>query len=272
MLEAGREDFFSTACHEFMHNFFYGIYGTDENLNHWMDEGLTSYAEARMSTVVTNSTENPASEAGMIYKWVRTQYPEEPISTAANFFAADYAYYNCAYYKGQLFPELIRYMIGDSIMRLGFKKYYQNWSFKHPEPNDFVKNFEDVSRMELTWFQNYWLNTTKTIDFGIDSVTYKGPDAFIVFSNKGLPMPIEFTVEYTNGSKKYFYIPLDLTNNPKTNFMRPTTTLPYWSGAEKKYRVLVKDIKKSMVANITIDTDGFMPDLKPANNTYIPKN
>ena len=272
MLEAGREDFFSTACHEFMHNFFYGIYGTDENLNHWMDEGLTSYAEARLSTVVSKETANPATEAGMVYKWIRTQYQEEPIATAANFFASDYAYYNCAYYKGQLFPELIRYMIGDSTMRAGFHKYYQDWKFKHPEPNDFVKNFEDISGMELTWFQNYWLITTKTIDLGIDSVTFKGNDALMVFSNKGIPMPVEFAVEMKDGTKKYFYIPIDLTDNPKTDFAHPTTTLPYWSGAEKKYRVLVKDIKKASFTNVTIDPDGFLPDIKPANNTYVPQN
>ena len=51
MLESGRSDFFSTACHEFMHNYFYGMFGTDENLYHWMDEGLTSYAEERISNV-----------------------------------------------------------------------------------------------------------------------------------------------------------------------------------------------------------------------------
>jgi hypothetical protein len=272
MLEAGREDFFSTACHEFMHNFFYGIYGTDENLYHWMDEGLTSYAEARLSTVVSKNKENPAKEAGEIYKWVRTMYPEEPISTHANFFNADYAYYNCAYYKGQLFPELIRYIIGDDLMQQGFAKYYQSWKFKHPEPNDFVKNFEDISGMELTWFQNYWLNTTKTIDLGIDSVTFKGNDAFMVFSSKGVPLPVEFSVEMTDGSKKYFYIPIDLTNNPKSNFKRPTTVLPYWSGAEKKYRVLVKDLKKGTITKFTIDPDEFMPDNKPANNVFTPAN
>jgi hypothetical protein len=276
MLEAGREDFFSTACHEFMHNFFYGIYGTDENQYHWMDEGLTSYAESRLSTVVSTAKdkgqENPATEAGMVYKWVRTQYPEEPISTAANFFGADYAYYNCAYYKGQLFAELIRYMIGDNTMRLGFQKYYQNWKFKHPEPNDFVKNFEDVSGMELSWFQNYWLNTTKAVDLGIDSVTFKGNDAWLVFSSKGVPLPVEFSVEMKDKSKKYFYIPIDLTNNVKTDFSRPTTILPYWSGAVNKYRVLVKDIKKASVVSFTIDPDGFIPDIKPANNTFIPIN
>jgi hypothetical protein len=272
MLEAGRDDFFSTACHEFMHNFFYGIYGTDENLYHWMDEGLTTYAEARLSTAVSGNKDNPAKEPAEIYKLIKSMYPEEPVSTHANFFSSDWAYYNCAYYKGQLFPELIRYMIGDDIMRDGFARYYQNWKFKHPEPNDFVKNFEDVSGMELTWFQNYWLNTIKPIDLSIDSTVAKGTDLFVVFGNKGVPLPVEFLVEMTDGSKKYFYIPIDLTGNPKSNFKRTTTALPYWAATEKKYRVTLKDVKKSAVAKITIDPDGFIPDVKPENNVLIPTN
>ena len=272
MLEAGREDFFSTACHEFMHNFFYGIYGSDENLNHWMDEGLTSYAEARMSTVVSKNANNPAMEAGQVYKWVRMQYPEEPVTTHANFFDTDWAYYNCAYYKGQLFGEMIRYIIGDSVMNAGFKKYYENWKFKHPEPNDFVKNFEDVSGMELTWFQNYWLNTTKTIDISIDSLTSKGKDGQIVLSKTGIPMPIEFMAEMKDGSKKYFYIPIELTNNHKTNFKRPTTVLPYWSAGVNKYRTIVPGLSRNSVIKITIDPDNFLPDLKPANNSIVISN
>jgi len=255
-----------------MHNFFYGIYGTDENLYHWMDEGLTSYAEARLSVVVTGSKDNPANEAGQNYRAARTLCAEEPIATSANFYSGIWCYYNGAYYKGQLFPELIRYIIGDDIMQKGFARYYQNWKFKHPEPNDFVKNFEDESGMELTWFQNYWLNTTKTVDLGIDSVTFKGNDAFMVFSCKGVPLPVEFCAEMMDGSKKYFYIPLDLTGNIKTNFKRPTTVLPYWSGAEKKYRVLVKDLKKGAVTKFTIDPDEFIPDNKPANNVFTPVN
>jgi hypothetical protein len=267
MLEGGRDDFFGTACHEFMHNFFYGIYGTDENLNHWMDEGLTTYAESRLSVVVTRDNENPAQDAGYMYKMIRLMYPEEPVSTHANFFSSDYAYYNCAYYKGQMFAELIRYMIGDDIMRDGFARYYQNWKFKHPEPNDFVKTFEDVSGMELTWFQNYWLNTTKPIDFSVDSALVdKGGELLIQLGNKGVPLPIELMIEMKDGSKKYFYIPIDLTGNSKTNFLRATTALPYWSAAEKTYRVVVNGVKQKNVTKITLDPDGFIPDTNPDNN------
>jgi hypothetical protein len=48
--------------------------------------------------------------------------------------------------------------------------------------------------------------------------------------------------------------------------------LPYWSAAVKKYRVLIKGIKKGSVSSVVIDPDGFIPDIKPANNKYIPQN
>ena len=268
MLQSSRSDFFNTACHEFMHNFFYGMYGTDENLYHWMDEGLTSYAEERISNV-NELPKNPASGAMSNYSWLTDMYIEEPISTAANHFDGDYPYYNAAYYKGQLFAELIRYMIGDSTMRAGFSRYYSKWKFKHPEPTDFVKTFEDVSQLELTWFQNYWLNTTKKIDFSIDTA-FKSVDGInITFQNKGIPMPLEFCIQLKNGEKKYYYIPLDLTNNVKSDFLRPTSVLNKWSCASPKYSISLSTIKWKEVELITIDPDGFLPDVNTSNNQFV---
>jgi len=271
MLESSRFDFFSTACHEFMHNYFYGIYGTDENLYHWMDEGITCYAEERISNV--NRTENnPASSAISNYKWISSSYEEEPISTAANHFAADYPYYNAAYFKGQLFPELIRYIIGDSLMKLGFSKFYTKWKFKHPEPNDFVKIFEDVSQMELTWFQNYWLNTTKKIDFSIDSVAKQKEGIMIKFTKSGIPMPLEFSIKTKNGKTIYYHIPLDLTNNIKTDFKRPTQILAKWSCGSNSYEVYLKDLKLTEIVEIELDPDLVLPDINTENNIFVNQN
>ena len=267
MLESGRTDFFNTACHEFMHNYFYGIFGTDENLYHWMDEGITCYAEERISNV-NQAKNNPARGAISNYRWISSSYDEEPISTAANHFESDYPYYNAAYFKGQLFPELIRYIIGDSLMKVGFARFYKSWKFKHPEPNDFVKVFEDVSSMELTWFQNYWLNTTKKIDFSIDSVQKTKEGIKITFSNQGIPMPLEFQIKLKNGKSIYYYIPLDLTNNAKTDFLQPTQALPKWSCAAKTYSLVLRDLKWKDILQISLDPQSVLPDINMINNEF----
>lgn len=267
MLESSRLDFFNTACHEFMHNYFYGMYGTDENLYHWMDEGVTSYAEERISNIMQNDI-NPAKGAISNYRWISELSDEEPISTAANHFESDYPYYNAAYYKGQLFPELIRYIIGDSLMRVGFARYYNNWKFKHPDPNDFVKTFEDVSQMELTWFQNYWLNTTQKIDFSIDTVVKVKEGVRIVFGNKGIPMPLEFSVKLANGTIQYYHIPRDLTNNIKSDFSRKTEVLPKWSCASSNYAVVLPLLKWNNLSEIKVNPDEIVPESNNENNQF----
>ena len=112
MLEASRMDFFNTACHEFMHNYFYGIYGSDENLHHWMDEGVTCYAESRISS--GGEKKSHTEEAISSYEWMRAMYPEEPIATAANHFDYDYAYYN---HMPIIMPSIMP-IVMHSILRL----------------------------------------------------------------------------------------------------------------------------------------------------------
>lgn len=269
MLQSSGFDFFSTACHEFMHNYFYGMYGTDENLYHWMDEGVTCYAEERIKNVNSDII-NPVSSAISNYNWIAGSSEEEPISTAANHFATDMGYYNAAYFKGQLFPELIRYLIGDSLMNIGFHKYYSKWKFKHPEPNDFVKIFEDASSMELTWFQNYWLNTTKTIDFSLDTVFFKNEEVRVRLSNLGIPMPVDVQITLNNGTSMYVHIPIDLTNNVKTEFHHPTKILKKWSCGSKSYEFKLTGIKFKDIESIKLDPFDMLPDMNLDNNVFIP--
>jgi hypothetical protein len=49
-------------------------------------------------------------------------------------------------------------------------EYYRLWRFKHPKANDFVRVAEKVSDMKLDWYREYWISSTKTIDYSIDSL------------------------------------------------------------------------------------------------------
>ncbi|MEY4141265.1 MAG: hypothetical protein RL110_636 [Bacteroidota bacterium] len=253
MLE-GSYDFYSTACHEFMHSYFYGIYGSDENLYHWMDEGLTQFAEARVSDIDGIKETIRAQDIAWGFS------TDEPISTAANHFAGDYSYFYAAYNKGQLFAEIMQYIIGKEAMRQGFGKYYRTWKFKHPEPNDFVKVMEDASGMELTWFQNYWLNTSKPIEIVIDSV-WQAPQGLTVrLDNRGIPMPVEVEITLKNQTKKRYYIPIDLTNKSKSEFAIPSKELPIWSCALPSYTFNLAELRLKEVEKIRINPDGALPE------------
>ena len=122
--------------------------------------------------------------------------------------------------------------------------------------------------MELTWFQNYWLNTTKTIDFGIDSVRKSKNALSFTITREGVPLPVEFSVELKDGTINYYYIPLDLNNNVKTDFYRTTQSLAKWSCGEPNYSISLPGISIKDVLKITLDPDGFLPDVFMENNSW----
>jgi uncharacterized protein (DUF427 family) len=122
--------------------------------------------------------------------------------------------------------------------------------------------------MELTWFQNYWLNTTKKIDFSIDTVEKTKEGVKITFGNQGIPMPLEFEIKLQNGKSMNYYIPIDLTNNSKMDFNESTQTLPKWSCASKKYSLVLGDIKMKDISQINLDPQGVLPDVIMSNNSF----
>ena len=82
------------------------------------------------------------------------------------------------------------------------------WRFKHPNANDFMRVAQKVSGMQLDWYKEYWINTTKTIDYGIDSLWEENGKSEIRLKMIGyMPMPIDVVVTYKDGSKEMAYIP-----------------------------------------------------------------
>src|SRR5690606_17780254 len=130
---------------------------------------------------------------------------EEPMSLLADYYNTTYAYRHEAYSKGAVMAEQLGYIIGQENLEKTFLKFYDIWKFKHPTPNDFKRVAEEVSGINLKWYFNLFVNTTRKVDYAIAKVT----DSAITIENKSnFPMPLDVLVEYADGSKELFYIPL----------------------------------------------------------------
>jgi len=269
--EGDSEEFMSTAFHEFMHAWFYGIFGSDENMFHWMDEGLTSYAESRLYRLGSDAEGNINSEAVQGYLLYRSYATEESASVFANYFKTSEAYVLAAYYKGQLFAEQLRYIIGEENVKRGFLKYYDTWKFRHPQPDDFVGIMENVSGIELSWYQNYWLNTTKTINYSVEAAFQTSTKTQIILRRKGdVPMPVDVEVQFSDGSKKLYYIPLDLMYGKKPH---EKDVYPYeredrepWSFAVTRYELVLENTGNVVPVNVKIDPLSYMADIDVLDN------
>src|SRR4030095_13850545 len=154
--------------HEWMHSWYQGMLATNESLYPWMDEGFTSYAESRVSAFLNNTTSFDQGGDYSGYYSVVKSGKEEPLITHDDHYNTNYAHGN-VYSKGAVFMEQLGYIVGAPVRDRILLEYYRQWRFKHPAASDFIKIAEKQSGMKLDWYKEYWINTTRTIDYAIDS-------------------------------------------------------------------------------------------------------
>lgn len=256
-----------TAIHEWMHSWYQMMLGTNESLYPWMDEGFTNYASERIMTQLQNRTGfEQKSNYESYYRLVKSGL-EEPMTTHADHYSTNYAYSNASYSKGSVFMEQLGYIVGNKVRDNILLDYYKQWRFKHPNPNDFIRVAEKASGMELDWYKEYWVNTTKTIDYAIDSLWDENGKTKIRIRRVGeMPMPIDVELTFKDGSKELHYMPLNLMygQKPVENAINRITH-DEWRWTHRTY-VFETSRKIFDVAEVNIDPSQQMADVDKRNN------
>lgn len=282
-----------TVFHEWMHNWYQQILGSNESLFAWMDEGFATFAESKVSiwydanaaaqspfiserakvqvlaSVQRAKLDLPLMQAGSYagYMALAKSGLEEPASTHADHFNTNYAYSNAAYSKGATLLGVLGYVIGDSVRDAVLLNYYNTWKFKHPNVNDFFRVAEKTSRIQLQWLKEYWVNSTKTIDYGLNDIQAGNNKAIISIQRLGkLPMPIEVLITYKDGTSELHYMPLDLMLGGKASEGAVNQIVhPAWQWVAPTYTFETSK-PLSALKSIEIDPSYRMPDLNRSNN------
>lgn len=259
-----------TAIHEWMHSWYQGMMGTNESLFAWMDEGFTTYAELRISAWLKKDTGFAYKEAYNSYFRLAKSGREEPLTTHADHFNTNIAYSAAAYSKGAVFLAQLGYIVGDSVLDKILLEYYKTWRFKHPNANDFIRVAEKVSGMELQWYKEYWVYSTKTIDYAIGDINNDNGKANITIKRIGLmPMPVDVLITYKDGTQEMHYIPLNMmyANKPaESNIPRVIHEEWKWVNPDYSFNITrsVGDIKE-----IEIDPSMRLADISRTNNKIV---
>jgi hypothetical protein len=282
-----------TVFHEWMHNWYQQVLGSNESLFAWMDEGFATFAESKVSrwydanaaaqspfisekakvqvlaSVEKAKLDLPLTQAGSYagYMALAKSGLEEPASTHADHFNTNYAYSNAAYSKGATLLGLLGYVIGDSVRDAVLLNYYNTWKFKHPNANDFFRVAEKTSGLQLQWLKEYWMNSTKTIDYGLNDIQAGNNTAIISIQRLGkLPMPIEVLITYKDGTSELHYMPLDLMLGGKgSEGVVNQIVHPAWQWVAPTYTFETSK-PLSALKSIEIDPSYRMPDLNRSNN------
>ena len=261
-LVTGRRSFgslFGVTAHELAHTWFQFLLATNESLHPWMDEGFTSYISNKAENKILNENKsNPHTGSYRGYRTIVSRGYEESLSTHADRYNTNWAYGTASYSKGNIFLSQLEYVIGSDNVAKGLKKYFADFSFKHPTPNDIKRSMEKVSGLHLDWYLNEWTQTTHTIDYAVKSVEGKT----ITLERIGqMPMPIDLEVTYEDGTTERFNIAIEMMRGNKPT---SATILKDWGWAYPTYSFETSKNVKAVV----IDKSGLMADIDLSNNRF----
>lgn len=258
------------SVHEMLHSWYQGVLATNESLYPWMDEGFTSYASdvVMQHLLDTDSENNPHQGSYRGYFFQASSGNEEPMATHADMYHTNRSYSLNSYSKGAVFLNQLSYVIGKETFDKGMKKYFNTWKFKHPTAIDFIRVMEKQSGLQLDWYLENFVYTTNQIDYGINKVIPAEGATYITLERvKEMMMPIDLYVEYTDGSKEIFYIPLRIMRGAKEVEDEDTQrrTLEAWPWTNPTYTLKVSK-PFSRISKITIDPTERMADIDRSNN------
>jgi hypothetical protein len=125
----------AVIAHEVGHNWFYGILASNERAFPWMDEGLNSFYEEKYKSARYAAS---ATGAEVLLQRKVLNKTDQAIATSSEAFTpVNYAL--VGYSKTVAWMRNIEQKLGKEAFRQMMQTYYQQWKFKHPQPEDFTK-------------------------------------------------------------------------------------------------------------------------------------
>lgn len=246
-------DLWGVTDHEFGHNWFPMIVGSNERLHAWMDEGFNTFIN-EISTAHFNKGEYNMRYGNKNFLTQAIFNPSlEPVASSPQNMRERHIGY-LAYYKPAYALRLLREeIIGPERFDVAFRKYIEYWAYKHPTPNDFFRTIENETGENLNWFWRGMFQNNWQMDQTISEVRYVELDpakgALVTVQNLGkLPMPIEIEATTESGKKITTKLPVEVWERNKT-----------WTFKLNSTEKLTK---------VQLDPRNVYPDFNPENNSW----
>jgi hypothetical protein len=244
-----REDQQWVIAHEFGHEWFPMIVGSNERLYPWMDEGFNTFIDLGNAAKYFQGTPyGDTIEIHPLHLYAEHGKNEQPLITNPTQ-VRDLFW--VGYQKPALMMNSLRYeVLGKDRFDAAFREYIKAWAFKHPTPADFFRMMRDESGMDLDWFWRGWIYSTARLDQSVDSVTDRADGGSNVFlGNRGtMVMPAELHLTFADRSEATVKLPIEMWNLGSPFNYRPP--------------------QKKRVGRAEIDPRHALPDIDRGNNAW----
>ncbi|HIN40473.1 MAG TPA: M1 family peptidase [Flavobacteriales bacterium] len=287
-LDSGKDPTYrGLLAHEVGHNWFFGQVGNNETYRAALDEGFTQFLT--MWALVKIDGEYPVKNTPKSEYVRRFKRPEKiverrlyntyissavkhtntTLNTHSDGFNGALRHgggYRQVYYKTGTMLYNLQYVLGEELFLEAMANYFDQWKICHPYVIDFRNSIIQYTKVDLNWFFDQWLETSKTIDYSVKSVKKgENPNEYLItFKRKGgMQMPLDFEIITKTGDHLKYHIP----NNW---FEKETiaTVLPKWHGWDKLYPTYTAKITiPAEIADVVIDPSYRLADANMINNS-----
>ena len=257
------------TVHEMAHSWFQAMVATNESLHEWMDEGFTSWAESRCMAHLFADPMKPSEDP---HGWAYASYirqhlsgNEEPLITHADHYKTNRAYGVGAYSKGEVLVEQLGAIVGPEVRDASMRRYFKEWSFKHPGPHDFKRVVERESGLELDWYFQDMMHTTNAVDYQVSGVQVQNDSAVIQLARLGdMAMPQDLTLTWDDETTTSVHIPLVMMRGHRA--LRDGEVLgDDWPWVDPNYELTLPTAGKRL-KSVELNASGLVADVHPEND------
>ena len=194
----------TVIMHEVGHNWFYGILGSNERAHGWMDEGLnsfnenryieTKYPDARLINIDSSKVSwlrffdishyKHKRQYEISYLMNARRNMDQPIEEHSDRYTS-MNYGGIVYSKTAIVFDYLMAYLGTETFDRCMQRYFEEWKFKHPQPENLKQLFEDETGKNLDWFFKDLIQTTKKIDYKILSASEDSSSLLLKVKNNG---------------------------------------------------------------------------------------
>jgi Peptidase family M1 domain len=223
------------VCHEFGHQYWYGMVATNEFEEAWLDEGINSYMEVKIMAALygrdTSMLNFPFAQEGDA-ETQRTDYLEvpgyDPLTRFAWQFVDDQSYGGVTYGKTATVLLTLEKMIGEDKMRQAMHEYFMRYRFTHPTGEDFLKTLEDVAGQNLRWYFDQAVYGTNILDYEIADA-HSDPVRWYQTASGGSKPYRSYVTVHRQGD---FVFPVDV----RVKFDDGSSSIEHWDGRDRWVR------------------------------------
>lgn len=251
--ESKGDDLWGVTDHEFGHNWFPMVVGSNERLYGWMDEGFNTFINTISSSDFNNGEykDKPVDLHKDAIKYTNPNL-ETIMSSPDNMKEVNIG--TLCYSKPSAGLVMLREQIlGPERFDFAFRTYVERWAYKHPTPDDFFRTIENVAGEDLSWFWRGWFVNNWKLDQGVNSIKYVDNDpkhgVYITIENfEKMAMPVIMDIKTKSGKVTRVKLPVEIWQKNKE-----------WS---------FKQNTDEEIESIVLDPDHVFPDSNESNNTW----